>query len=122
MTPTNGIGRVEEKIDGVIRLIEAIIKTQDEMQSVIKELAACSQRSQIDYTVVDQKVLAANVRLDAQEKEIDAHTVALRDFEEILRPLVAWSKVAYFITSVLGVTIIGFVWSIIIHAVTIVIP
>jgi len=112
MTPPAGLGRIEEKIDGILRI-------QEETQAMLKELTACYQKSQMDYTranvILEQKADAAHSRLDEQQKDIAAMKTSVQS-------IVTQYKIINFIAGAFGLSLIGLIWGIITHSVAITIP
>jgi len=119
MTPPQGLGRIEEKID-------YIVKALDETQEAVSKLAECYQKSQIDYTrtnvILEQKADSAHARLDEHNKDIVAIRNNLETLAKIVASIVAQYRIINFIAGAFGLSLIGLIWGIITHSVAITIP
>ena len=130
MTPPGNSAKIEEKQNEIIRLLagltEGLNKEFDEVKKSVRDNAVDYQTTQIAYTkenaVMDGKLIAVQLRAEAQQKEIDTMKEDIRDIKKAVVPLVFWAKIATFVATILGGTLIIFVWSLITHAVTIMVP
>ena len=112
MTPPQGLGRIEEKLD-------YIVKTLEDMQAAAAKLAECYQKSQLDYTranvILEQKADSAHVRLDEHRKDIAAMKTSVQS-------IVAQYRIINFIAGAFGLSLIGLIWGIITHSIALTIP
>ena len=90
-----------------------------ELKGAYNLLNVSNQQFQRDYIAEHTKVV---LRLDNAHDLIGRLDRKVCDMEKAIVPLVTWGKVAAFVFSALGVSVIGLIWSILTHSVTLAVP
>ena len=112
----------------------AILAEQSrQMYSVLSEVhsnvCALDDKVQTFYTeykvelvrVVDAATIA-NKRVDKMEGEMTTITSNIEKIQEAIRPLITSYKFLFWLGGAIGLLVIGFLWAILTHQVTIVMP
>ena len=112
----------------------AILTEQSrQMYSMLKEVhsnvCTLDDKVQTFYTeykvelvrVVDAATIA-NKRVDKMEGEITIITSNIEKIQDAIRPLITSYKFLFWLGGVIGLLVVGFLWAILTHQVTIVMP
>lgn len=107
-SPTNAV---------VIERIESLRSDLAEIKLSVQALSDNYQRFRESYIMEHNKIMSsveqAHKRIDTLDVDMRKLEGSLAALKEQVQPLCVWGKVAAFIASVLGVSIIGLIWSMI---------
>jgi len=128
MTPPSGSQSADIKI--LVSEIQGVREDLKEIKSDIKCLTEWQTDFERHYNSehvrVDSKADAANRRLDLLEPKVEKLEKAIRDevqsIKDALHPLKLQAKIIVWVGVVLGMSIIGLIWSIIIGQAKVVFP
>ena len=115
------LNSLDKKIEVILERISTIdkylLKTTAQLEVLSTQIVEFNKEYITKHVTVENKVTAAHIRLDSLENKVDKRITeiekAILDIQKMLIPMVSANKILTFIAAGFGISIIGFIWSLI---------